>query len=79
MNYQQISVGLDILELGLKRVFGYSYYSGTCQTSTRNYRPTRVLGIYKDGRKLCSNVGCGDYLPQVCGYHCYYVVRSYST
>ena len=46
--------------LGLKRVLGYSY-SGRCQTSTRYCRPTRVLGIYNDGRKLCCKVACGDY------------------
>ena len=49
--------------LGLKRVLGYSD-SGRCQTSTRYCRPTRVLGIYNDGRKLCCKVACGDYLPQ---------------
>ena len=46
--------------LGLKRVLGYSD-SGRCQTSARYCRPTRVLGIYNDGRKLYCKVACGDY------------------
>ena len=46
--------------VGLKRVLGYSY-SGRYQTSTRYCRPTRVLGIYNDRRKLCCKVACGDY------------------
>ena len=48
------------LQLGLKRVLGYSD-SGRCQTSTRYWRPTRVLGIYNDRRNLCFKVACGDY------------------
>ena len=47
--------------IGLKRVLGYSD-SGRCQTSTRYWRPTRVLGIYNDRRNLCFKVACGDYL-----------------
>ena len=39
--------------LGLKRVLGYSD-SGRCQTSTRYWRPTRVLGIYNDRRNTRS-------------------------
>ena len=46
--------------IGLKRVLGYSD-SGRCQTSTRYYPSTRVLGIYNDGRKLCCKVACGHY------------------
>ena len=46
--------------LGLKRVLGY-LYSGRYQMSTRYCRPTRVLGIYNDRRKLCCKVACGDY------------------
>ena len=29
--------------------------------STRYCRPTRVLGVYNDGRKLCCKVASGDY------------------
>ena len=46
--------------VGLKRVLGYSD-SGRCQTSTRYWRPTRVLGIYNDRRNLCFKIACGDY------------------
>ena len=67
--------------LGLKRVLGY-LYSGRYQTSTRYCRPTRVLGIYNDRRKLCCKVACGDYFKAYTSrppLSLYYVVRTYST
>ena len=58
--YSNFRTHKTLLLVGLKRVFGYSD-SGRCQTSTRHCRPTQVLGIYNDGRKLCCKVACGDY------------------
>ena len=52
--------------LGLKQVLEYSD-SGRCQTSTRQFRATRVLALQcnrptsnNDGHTLCCKVVCGD-------------------